>query len=102
MFQNKVWDFLTDIQLSFGCVFEFDTVNYIINVKKLEDIGQNKGLVLSENNYIKYFELKPNYDEVVTRLRCYGSEKISIHSVNPTGTDYIELFDYYKTTGFYE
>lgn len=98
--EQSVWDFLTDIQLSFGCVFEFDTVNYIINVKKLEDIGQNKGLVLSENNYIKYFELKPNYDEVVTRLRCYGSENISIHSVNPTGTDYIELFDYYKTTDF--
>ena len=98
--EQSVWDFLTDIQLSFGCVFEFDTVNYIINVKKLEDIGQNKGLVLSENNYIKYFELKPNYDEVVTRLRCYGSENISIHSVNPTGKDYIELFDYYKTTDF--
>jgi hypothetical protein len=60
-------------------------------------LGQNKGLIISQDNYIKNINVKPNFDNVVTRLHVYGQDNLSINSLNPTGTSYIEIYQYYKT-----
>ena len=70
---QSVLDFLLNkVQSTYDCVFEFDTINNEINVKKFSSIGLNKGLFISDKNYIKSLEQEINFDEVVTRLNLYG------------------------------
>lgn len=93
--EQTTLDFLNDIQKKYLSVFEFDTVNRTIDIRKLENIGKNKGFVISERSYAKAIDINPNFQEVITRLRCYGNNNLSINSVNTTGQPYIELYDYY-------
>lgn len=93
--EQSVLEFLIDVQKKYLCIFEFDTVNRTINIRKVENIGKNKGFVLSERNYINKINVEPNFQEVVTRLRCYGKDGLSINELNPTGQAHIELYDYY-------
>lgn len=91
--------FLTDeIQRSFNIVFLFDTVNKKISAKRLDDLKFTRGLYISNQNYLKSIIKEPKHGEIVTRLYCYGKDDISIETLNPTGTPYIELFDFYKNT----
>jgi hypothetical protein len=98
--ERNMWDFIRDLQTTYECVLLFDTVNRTIRADEIQNIGQNKGLIIGQDNYIKNINIKPNYDEVVTRLYPYGKDNLSINSLNPTGTDYIETYEYYKTTDF--
>lgn len=93
--EQSLLDFIYDLQKTFGCYIQFDTVDRTINVHKIEDIGRNKGLVLNERNYTNSLEIKPNYDDVVTRLWVYGKDDISINKFTTGGQSYVEMYDYY-------
>src|SRR5690606_20954538 len=96
---QSVLDFLLNkVQSTYDCVFEFDTINNEINVKKFSSIGLNKGLFISDKNYIKSLEQEINFDEVVTRLNLYGKDNMSIHSVNVTGQSYIDNLSFFRNT----
>lgn len=99
--EQTVFHFLIEeVQQAFGVIFIFDTINKKIYAKTLEELSTNRGLYISDNNYLKTIIKEPKHDEVVTRLICEGKDGISINSVNPTGTNYIEMFDFYKTTDY--
>lgn len=99
--KKSIFDFIVnDIQKSFGCLFLFDTKTKTISVTSIEDFGQNRGLYISNKNYIKSLQKKIDVDEIVTRLYCYGNEEISINSVNPSGMPYLEDFSYFKNTNY--
>lgn len=93
--EQSMLEFLIDIQKKYLCILDYDTVNRTINIRKLENLGKNKGFVLSERNYANSIEIKPDYKEVVTRLRCYGKDNMTINGLNPTGQSYIETYEYY-------
>lgn len=98
---QSVLDFLLNkVQSTYDCVFEFDTINNEINVKKFSSIGLNKGLFISDKNYIKSLEQEINFDEVVTRLNLYGKDNMSIHSVNVTGQSYIDNLSFFRNTDY--
>jgi hypothetical protein len=67
-----------------------------IDIYEVGEIGQNKGLIISDENYIKTISKNMKHDEIKTRLYLYGKDNISIHSINITGQPYIENYDYYK------
>ena len=96
-----LFDFLINkIQKVYNCIFIFDTINKKISVKLIEDLNINNGLYINEYNYMKTINQEIKYDEIITRLYCYGKDGISINSINPTGVPYIENFDFFKTTTF--
>jgi len=98
---QAVLDFLLNTcQKSFNAIFLFDTINKSISVKKLSSVGINKGLFISEENYIKQFGENADFSEICTRLYCYGKDSLSINAINPTGTSYIQSFSYYKSTTY--
>jgi len=98
---QAVLDFLLNTcQKTFDCIFVFDTDAKTISAKELSDIGQNKGLFISEENYIKTFGENVDFNEVVTRLNLYGKDSLSINSINPTGTSYIQDFSYYRSLAY--
>ena len=81
-------------------MFEFDTINNEINVRNFLLFCLNKGLFISDKNYIKSLEQEINFDEVVTRLNLYGKDNMSIHSVNVTGQSYIDNLSFFRNTDY--
>ncbi len=98
--ESTVLEVLINIQKTFGCLLQYDTVNKQINVHEIQNIGENKGLFITEENYIKTIGEEIKHDEIVTRLYVYGKDNLSIGAVNPTGTNYIEAFDFYKNENY--
>lgn len=89
-----------EIQESFQCVFVYNTVNKSIDILPIERIGQNRGLFITEENYITKFDEEFKHDEIVTRLYPYGKDNLTIHEVNPTGEGYIEDFSFFRTSKY--
>ena len=98
--EKTLFDFLiNDVQPAFGCIFLFDTKTKTISVKTLDQLQGNKGLYISEENYIKSINKQIKNDEIRTRLYCFGND-ISISDINPTGAPYIENYTFYKDTDY--
>jgi len=98
--EKTLFDFLiNDIQKSFNCIFIFDTVNRVISIKTISQLQGNKGLFISEDNYIKTINKKINNNEIKTRLYCYG-DNISINDISLSGKPYIDNLTFYKTTEY--
>ena len=86
-----------DIQKTFECVLEFDSLNKIINIYHIDNITEDKGLYISKQNYAKKISRQVKDDDLITRLNIYGKDNLDITDINPTGMPYIEDFSYYKT-----
>lgn len=94
-------DFLLgEVQNSFLCLFEFDTIHKKIGCRNLTHLGTDRGFFISENRFIKSHTEEVNADDVVTRLYIYGKEQINIRSVNPTGEEYILDLSYYRNSNY--
>ena len=98
-FEQGIRQWLTflrdDVSNAYDCTFQFDTLNKIVNVIANKNLGEeDKGLYLSFDNYIKTIDKDEDSTEVITRLVVEGKEGLSIGSVNPLGTNYIEDFSY--------
>lgn len=97
---SNILQMMIEIQKSFGCLFRFNTIDKIIDIYEVTQLGKNQGLYISDRNYINSLDKKVNYGEIKTRLFLYGKDNVSIQSVNITGQPYLENYDYYKTTDF--
>ena len=85
------------LQTTYNCIFKFDTINQTIDIIDFDDaVGQNKGLIISDENFITNLQKTINSDEIKTRLYLYGENNVSIQGVNITGKPYIDNFSFYK------
>lgn len=89
-----------EVQRTYDCLFRFDTVNKVIDVYEITQLGDHKGLYISDENFISNLNQTINYDSIVTRLYLYGRDNISIQTVNITGQPYIQDFSFYKNTKY--
>jgi len=74
---------------------EVDTVNKRLSIYLDENYGRDEGLTIEYGKYLKSLNEKENFNDVITRLYVYGKDELTIRSLNPNGTDYIESLDYY-------
>lgn len=88
------------VQSSFQCIFIFDTMNKTISAKKIDTVGQDNGLILSDQNYIDKINMDIKTDDIVTKLYLYGKDNMSISTVNPTGSEFLLNLDYYSREKF--
>lgn len=90
-----------DLQTIFKCVLTFDTIEQKINIYDVESkLGQDKGLYISDYNFIREIDKTIKSDDIKTRLYLYGKDNVSIQSISSTGQPYIDNFDFYKTTKY--
>ena len=95
----KVYDFITQyIAESFDVRFIFDSYNKTIHCCHISELGEDKGLFFSYDNFIKSINKKDRYEEIVTKLNV-ESENTSIVEENPTGQSYILDYTYFRDTG---
>ena len=92
---TTVLDAVFEVARTFGAIIQWNTENRTISLLKQENIGINKGFQLSYGKYLKSLSKEERSDEMITRLRVYGKDGLSIQRVNPLGTDYIEDFSYF-------
>ncbi|MCR8641555.1 phage tail protein [Paenibacillus sp. N1-5-1-14] len=88
-------DAVFQIAETFNAVIRWNTNNRTISLIKPEYTGVNKGLKFSHRKYLKTLGRETKADEMVTRLKAFGKDGMSIESVNPTGQNYIEDFSYF-------
>jgi phage minor structural protein len=93
--EQSVLEFIFNAAETVSAILEFDTENRLIHIRDEENISQFNGLKLSYGNLIRSISKKSTTDEMVTRLIPIGKDGLTINSVNPTGTDYIESFDFF-------
>lgn len=92
---GSVLEGIFELAKTFEALIQWDTHNRRINFVQKESLGNDKGLILKYGKYLKSLNLSENPDEMVTQLELFGSEGLTIHSVNPTGSGYIENFSYF-------
>lgn len=72
-----------------------DTVNKRLSVYLDENYGLDEGLRIENGHYLKSLKETDRFDEVVTRLYIYGDKDLSINTLNPTGTSFLENYSFY-------
>lgn len=98
---NKSWyDFLKDdIAVQFGCIFQFDTFNKIINMYDVNTKGEDVQIYLTKDNYIKNLECEGSTEDLATRMFVKGNEEMDIIGSTPTGYNFIENYSYFMDNG---
>lgn len=92
---TTVLDAVFKIAYTFNAVIQWNTLKRTIRLVKPEHTGINRGLKFKYGHYLKSLGKESNADEMVTRLKVYGKDGLSIERVNPTGQNYIEDFSYF-------
>jgi hypothetical protein len=93
---QNIYEFiLSTVQISYECIFDFDTVQKKINVYPIVDYGENTGIYLSYANLVNNLTLSDLTGEVVTKLYLYGDQEQSVRDIN-FGQDFIENYSFFK------
>lgn len=96
---ENLYDFMkSTLQETYCCIFEFDTINRVVNVRDANKSANKKPVYLSNKNLAKEIEIEENTDNLITVLDVNGADGVTIRSVNPTGTNKIYNLDYFMNT----
>ena len=105
--RQDVYSFLTtDVSKAFECIFEFDTINYKINVYKEKNVGEDTNIHISYSNLAKNVSISSSTDDIKTCLKLIGADDLNVREVN-MGYDSIYNIDYfhsleYMSQGLYD
>jgi len=87
---STVLEAVKQIAQTFNALIVYDSVNRTVSFYDFENYGQYKGGIIKKGKILKNITYETDTAEYCTRLEVYGKNDISINSVNPTGTNYIE------------
>lgn len=94
-FDGSLGELTLSVAEKFGAIVEYDDVNFLIHFRHPEKIGVNRGLKITERNYLKTLNKESNSDSMVTQMSLYGKDGLTIHEISPTGSPYIEDFSHF-------
>lgn len=83
----------------YRCVFVFDTYKRTINVYDADEERPSLPIYLDFDNLVKSLDIEEKSDELVTAIRPYGSDELSIRDINPIGTNWIYDLSYFIANG---
>lgn len=83
----------------YRCVFVFDTYDRTINVYDADEERPSLPIYLDFDNLIESLNIEEKSDELVTAIRPYGADELSIRDVNPIGTNWIYDLSYFIGNG---
>ena len=89
-----------EVQQTFGCLLQFNTLDKTIDIYEADQLGINQGLRITDRNFLQTLEKTIKSDAIKTRLHLFGRDNISIQKLSITGQDYIDNYDFYKTTEY--
>jgi hypothetical protein len=83
----------------YRCVFVFDTYEKTINVYDADEERPTLPIYLDFDNLLDTIDIEEKSDELVTAIRPYGADELSIRNVNPIGTNWIYDLSYFISNG---
>lgn len=92
---SNVLDCIIQWAETFGGLLVWDTENRKISLKNMSEDGKFRGMTVNYGKFLRTLKRTRTTEEMVTRMHVYGSEDLTIHSVNPTGMGYIEDFSFF-------
>ncbi|MCY9758379.1 phage tail protein [Paenibacillus alvei] len=92
---STVLEQVFEVAKTFNALVVWDTLKRTVSFQKPDLVGLNKGFKIRYGKYLEQLNQDDNAEEIITRLKMYGKEDISIREINPTGTTYIEDFNYF-------
>jgi phage minor structural protein len=92
---SNVLDCITQAGETFGALIVWDTENRKVSLVDIKKNGKFRGMTVNYGRFLQSIKRTRTTDELVTRLHIFGSEDLTIHSVNPTGMGYVEDFSYF-------
>lgn len=92
---STVLEVIFDIAKTFNALTLWDTVNRQVGLYNPDSIGIDRGFKVKYGKYLESLNHEDNSEEIITRLKLYGKEDITIREINPVGTVYIEDFTYF-------
>lgn len=98
--QNLYGFIMSEVSDAYQCVFTFDTFNRKVNVKSIDNVGEETSIFLSFDNLVKNLTIEENSEEIITGLKVYGGNGLNVRSVNPNGTDILYNFTHFKDQNF--
>ena len=95
---QNIYNFIkSDLQESYGCIFDFDTYNRLIYVRDIMNEQAISPVLFSMDNLVKEVSIDEDTEGIFTSLNVYGADGVDIRSVNPMGTTNIINLDYFMT-----
>ena len=95
--RNDVYSFLTtEVSEAFECIFDFDTINHIINIYRKDTIGEDTNIHVSYSNLTKEVNISSSTDDIKTCLKITGANELNIREVN-MGYDSIYNINYFHS-----
>lgn len=101
-YDGKLLSFMqNNVMQKFRCVFVFDPYGTAakpgktISVYDVDEERDTIPIYLDFDNLLLNTDVEELTDELVTAIRPYGADELSIHEVNPTGDDWV-----YDLSGF--
>lgn len=99
---QTIYNFMkSDLQKTYGCIFDFDTYTRTIHVRSINDLLTTKAVYLSSKNLLNNIEIEENIEALVTVLDVHGADDLDIRSVNPMGTNKIYNLDSYMNESYF-
>lgn len=92
---TTVLDAVQDLAAKFNALIVWDTTKREINFYQEDNYGSYKGRNIRYGQLLESMTVETNMDEFCTRLKVFGADDLSIQTVNPTGTNYIENYSYF-------
>lgn len=99
---SNCYDFMKNtLQDSYQCIFDFDTMNRLVNVRSVSSHVAESQVYLSTENLVKEIEISEDTENIFTCLDVNGADGVDIMSVNPLGNNKIYNFDYFMSNGYF-
>ena len=92
---NALSFLLENMQDAYECIFEFDTINRLINVYDQNYFVEQTNIHITKDDLIESIAIIENSDDLYTAINVQGDENLNISPVNPLGGNVIYNFDYY-------
>lgn len=86
---------MEEVQEAYECIFTYDTIHRIISVYDKNNYVIRTDIHLTRDDLITKLNITENSDDLYTALSVFGSDDLTISSVNPLGTTTIYNFDCY-------
>lgn len=93
--EESLLNFVNNLADLYGGIIVWDSISDKVSFYLDENLVFDEGLEITYGKYLKSLTEEENFDDVVTRLYCYGKDGLGINGVTSTGASYIEDFSYY-------
>jgi len=93
---SNVLDAITTICEKWDCIPKYDTINRKISFVDYRTDGYFTGLYITKGKYLKNINFTMNESDIITKLKVFGKNDISIQQVNLSGQNYITDYSYFR------